>query len=313
MSLDSVHKGEMRPFAELEGKFEEIAAKAGKLMDAATEKRLKRFLRLLATGDKTKFKRAADRLEVDLLKIADKHFGPESAYSREARRHFAQAAKLGRLRLAKSVAEATGKQAVLKATSRDVASMMRAATDHYDLAAKNLGADGVMELRKLVTQEILQGSGEDALRAKLMKSGHIEDLSLPTRTLKAETRARMMARTEPRRITEATYREATQEVEPDEAKRLYKWISVLGLNSGEDSLARHGLVMSEDEWNTHNFGDGFQGFPPLRPNDQCSVIFMREVWLDAQQKQAMKAKPGTDERRVVQKAEESERQKLLGA
>ena len=158
----------------------------------------------------------------------------------------------------------------------------------------------------------MNGAGEEELTRKLMKSGHIKDLETPKRTLRAASRAEMIARTEPRRISEASYRAGAAEVEPEPAKRLYQWVSVIGATSGDDSLRRHGLVMSEPEWQKHDFGDGYYGFPPLRPNDRCSVIFMREQWLEDSAKEALEAPAGTAARRIVQTGEEAERTRLLG-
>ncbi len=312
MALEKTHKHELAKLGGVIAELQEQLQKIALFNDKAVEKRLGKFINALDGADEAGRMALADALERDLTTLHEKLWGEKSKFREVYRKAMAKAASAGKLRLARTAAEAVGKESLAKLSERDVASVIKSSRDAYEMAAKNLTVDAVAEVRRLVTEELLRGSGSKELARRLMKSGHIADLELPGRKLRAETRAEMIARTEPRRISEASYRSSAAEVEPEPAKRLYQWVSVMGFTSGDDSLRRHGLVMSEPEWQSHDFGDGFFRFPPLRPNDRCSVIFLREQWLEESAKEALKAPAGTDGRRIVQTSEEAERTKLLG-
>lgn len=312
MTQESAH---LREQAKLEALVAATATELGALAAKADKKiaaRIKRFLAELKAAGKSDAARAAaaDRLERDLLRLHVSSFGKDSAFAKAYRKQIVQAAKAGKQRFAANAAEATGRQVLSATARRDVASILISARDSFKLVEQNLTADAVSEVRRLVTESLLKGDGQEALARRLMKSGHIPDLEKSGRTLRAETRAQMIARTEPRRIAAKAYRDSFAQVEPDPKKRLFKWVSVLAPNSGEDSLIRHGIILNEEEWETHDFGDGLYGLPPIRPNDQCSEIAIKESWLSDSARDAL-AESDADVPRLVTGGEERERTRLL--
>jgi hypothetical protein len=234
--------------------------------------------------------------------ILTQRFGEDSEFADRVRRLLAQSGLETRQRLQEEVrARAAG--AVVKFLNRDAASMVAAAQDAYALAARNLTAEAVDTLRGIVTREFVQGGSVAGLRRRLTDEGFIPDLKVGKRTLRAEARAAMMARTESKRISTKTYMELAEGVEPDRGERFYRWISTLGQNVGDDSVRRHGLVLSEKDWMTHDFGDGLFGLPPIRPNDRCTAVFVREKWMTEKERKAAKADPGSEDSRLIQEGD----------
>lgn len=230
-------------------------------------------------------------------------FGPASAYARLAHEGLGRAGQLGAEMLVRQVLVAGGLE-IARRLVLDAQTVAAAALDVYSLAARNLTLEAVGELRDTLTRYMVQGSGKPALAAELAKGGWLEDLTITdelgrTRVLRAEVRARMMARTELHRLGGNTYREAAARLEPKAEDRIFRWVSVLLPNTAKDSLRRHGLMLSEPEWLAHPFGDGFFGFPPLRPNDRCSVVFFRRSWLKGRMAEVLGLPAGAQRRVLV--------------
>lgn len=240
--------------------------------------------------------------EVEALGL--EFFGPNSLFEAQTVRVMGSMARNGMDRL---LAEFRAQRFVLKQTLLDATAIKAAATDAYALAAKNLAT--VDPLRQLMTAELIQGNGPMSLAQSLASAGYlvdgkqlplIEPLVRGGRTYTVEQRAAMMARTEPRRLQEMTYQSGAAKVEPDPNKRLFRWVSVLAPTSTQDSLDRHGHMMTKAEWETTPWpNDRYTGLPPLRPNDRCSVIFYRESWLSAENRDALKKTAPTSEGRRV--------------
>ncbi len=51
-----------------------------------------------------------------------------------------------------------------------------------------------------------------------------------------------------------------------------QWWAALDKRTGPDSIRRHKKILTRAEWQSHNFGDGYYGQPPLRPHDRCVMI-----------------------------------------
>lgn len=231
-------------------------------------------------------------------------FGPGSDFEGQTKRVMASMARNG---LEKLQAEFRAQRFVLKQTVLDRASILAAATDSYALAARNLST--IEPLREIFARELIQGNGTMSLAQSLASAGYlvdgqelplIEPLVRGGRTYTVQQRAMMMARTEPRRLQSMAYLQGTAKVEPDPKKRVYRWVSVLAPTSTEDSLVRHGHVLTKPEWDTTLWPtDNWTGFPPLRPNDRCSVIFYREDWLSPENRKALKETEPTSDQRAV--------------
>ena len=300
-----------RLVAEFDQKAGRIATAAGK----ATEKKLGQFLAVVKKSQAPRTDAAVRRASRELIQeIGQIHleaFGEGSLYEKLATRSLVRAARLGDGKAAAGMEGAGMAAGTIQSRILDQDAIRFVAQDAFELASRNLTTAAVEEIRRLVTEELVQGGGAEVLRAKLIKSGYIPDLEVAGRRLAAETRASMIARTEPRRVAEAVYSETNRAVESDPKNRLYKWVSILSPTSGKDSLIRHGIVMSEAEWETHDFGDGFYGLPPIRPNDNCSKIFYRRAWLSPADQEMLGAEPGREGRRMVSQSDESERRKLM--
>lgn len=231
-------------------------------------------------------------------------FGPQSAFAESVARVSRSMTRNG---LGKLAAEFKAQRFTLKQVALDSDAIVATTQDAFELASKNL-AD-VTPLKRILTEELMKGNGARAVAKKLVEEKHIvngkevpwlEDLTKGKKTWTAEQRARLMARTEPARLQMQAYDMATRQVEPDPGKRLYRWVSVLGPTSTQDSIDRHGHIMSRTEWDTHPWpNDNYVGLPPLRPNDRCSVIFYRKAWLDAEELKRLNQPPGADDRRIL--------------
>ena len=298
--VDNIHARFIHKANALSEKFEGAAALVAKIHGKAVEDRLGQLLDAVEKVPGNPYESAEVRAAVkdfysDVEKLGLELFGPGSVFEAQTQTVLASMARNGLDRLADQF---QAQKFVLKQTLLDTDSIKAAVQDTYEIAARNL-AD-VTPLRELMTREIIQGNGVPALTRALVEKGFLTDLQRGNRTYSVEQRARMMARTEPRRLQESAYQQATAKVEPDEKKRLYKWVSVLGQTSTQDSFDRHGHIMSKAEWETHSWpNDNFAGLPPLRPNDRCSVIFYREAWLTDEGLEAMSAEAGSEGRRVL--------------
>jgi len=260
---------------------EEITRKIDKEVEAQLEKLMTKLGGWLDAPAKTEHARNAIAA---IERAYDEAFGPDSEFALRVQKGMVKAGKQAQERLAAEAVKYGMKGVELARV--DAASLIEAATETYDLAAKNLTSEAVGQLRDAVTQEYLHGGSVEALRSRLIKADFIPDLKVGKRTLRSEVRAAMMARTETKRIAVKTYMDTAARVEKNPAKRTYRWVSTLGKNVGEDSLIRHGRILTEQEWMTTDFGDGMYGLPPIRPNDRCSVIFKRDAWLSDTEREA---------------------------
>jgi len=299
----------------LVAEFDEKAARIAHVAGKASAQKLEGFLAVVRKSQKPRrdqlVRRASRELIQEIGQIHLEAFGEGSVYEKLATRSLVRAARLGDGKAAEGMKAAGMASGSIQAAILDADAIRIVAQDAFSLASRNLTTAAIEEIRRLVTEEIIQGGGAEVLKAKLMKSGLIPDLEVAGRKLAAETRASMIARTETRRVAEAAYSETNQAVEPNPNNQLYKWISILSPTSGKDSLRRHGLIMTRAEWETHDFGDGFFGLPPIRPNDNCSKIFYRRAWLTSEDLRVLDAKPGQEGRRMVSQTDETERRKLL--
>lgn len=313
--IPTVHGSYAAAIERLAAEFEAKSARIARLAAKATEKKLGSFLAVVnrspRPGIDAGVRRASVELIQDLGMIHVEAFGPGSIYERLATRTLVQAARIGDAKAAEGLSAAGESFRVIQAAVLDRDAIRFVAEDGFALASRNLTTGAVDEVRRLVTEELIQGNGAEVLRQRLIKSGLIPDLEVAGRTMTAETRAAQIARTEPRRVAEAVYSETNRAVEPNPHNQLYKWISILSPTSGKDSLRRHGLIMTRPEWETHDFGDGFYGLPPIRPNDNCSKIFYRRAWLTAEDQKFLATEPGQESRRLVSQTDETERRKLL--
>lgn len=256
----------------LVAKFDKEAAALARSVDLKIEKILSDYVESVYRMSPKAALALRERvlLEIDLISL--KAYGPGSVFEKLCVRYLGTAGRSGRERFLEHATE-LGYRAKLRLASIDAATVFQAATDTYAIAARYLSRAAVDELRQALVEEMIRGGGEKALLDRLVASGYIRDLALGKRVLRGEVRAAMMARTEPHRLANATYNAQAQEVEPNSEDRYYRWISALGPTVGEDSLRRHGTILSEREWETTDFGDRFSGLPPIRPNDNCSYIF----------------------------------------
>lgn len=262
------------PDSKLAALAESFSAEVGALAKAAdleVEKILEEFVQIARSG-RVDARILRDRVLAEVDRVLKTAYGPGSRFEKLSLRYFAKAGKSGFDRF---FADAVryGYRSAFRLSSKDAGSILAASTDLYELAARNLTTRAVEELRQAITEEMLRGGGEKAIRERLVNSGYIRDLRVGNRVLRGETRAAMMARTEPHRVANAAYLEQTKLVAAKAADRFYRWISALGPTVGEDSLRRHGTILSESEWQSADFGDGMYGLPPIRPNDNCSFIF----------------------------------------
>jgi hypothetical protein len=253
-------------------KFAADATKISAVADARVEKILEAMIKKAKGLPIARGRVLRDQALAKIETILNEMYGTGSEFEKITKKYLSESGLVGRDRIVADAAK-IGYSASFKIGSVDAASILTASRDTYALAARNLTTQAVEELRQSITEEMIRGGGEKAIRERLVKSGYIKDLKIGKRVLRGETRASMMARTEPHRIANASYAEQARKVEPVKAKRYYKWISALGPKVGDDSLRRHGLILSEEEWENTDFGDGMYGRPPIRPNDNCIDIF----------------------------------------
>jgi hypothetical protein len=266
---------------------------------SSVDQRVSKLLRFVVgqiePASPSQVKTLLKRSEAKIVTIYEEAFGPTSEYAHLMKRAYMAAGAEGRDDI----------QAAVKASGagipvpKDAATILASAGSAFELAGKNLAPDAIAELRGVFTRAYLDGGSHKSLAADLIKGGFIPDLKVGNRVIKTKTRVEMMVRTETKRLMGKSQLDAAEGVEPDIDSRLWRWFSRLGPEVGDDSLRRHGKIMTEREWMTHDFGDGYYGFPPLRPNDQCSKSFYREAWLSDDQRETMKAPPGSEGRRVL--------------
>lgn len=307
--MDGVNASFIQRANAMEESFEAAVVLIAQAYGKAVESRLIKLLKLVDAVPGNPYRSARVRAalrdffaEVEALDV--KLFGPGSVFESQTQRVMASMARLGEEKL---LAQFQAQRFVLKQTLLSADMIKAAAVDIYMLAAKNLSS--VDFLRQKITTELIQGNGVPALtralaEAHIIQDGQkvpmIQDLVRGPRVYRAEQRAKMMARTEPRRLLETGYQASTEEVEPDAAQRLFRWVSVLAPTSTRDSLDRHGHIMTKEEWDTHTWpNDSYMGTPPLRPNDRCSVIFYKLAWLNDEARQALKAPAGDEQRRIL--------------
>ncbi len=295
----------------LSEQFEGAATLIAQAYGKQTESYLQHLLGLVrnATGDPfedTVVQAGLRQLYADVADLGLQLFGPGSIFEGQTMVVMNSMAMNGMDRL---VAQGRAQGFVLEQTLLDSDAILDAARSTYELAAKNLGS--VDPLRQLITQELVQGNGTAALQEKLLQAGFLTDLKRGKRIYTAEQRAKMMARTEPRRLQELAYQDAARTVEPVMNDRLFKWVSVLAPTSSQDSFDRHGHIMSKAEWETQAWpNDNYVGLPPLRPNDRCSTIFYRREWLDDQAAAAMDAPAGSESRRIIPQSQRDQLKQL---
>jgi len=294
-----------KPLDDLSDDLEARLVKIAAGTDRAVSRAVRAWLRQL---DETRMGETLYRREKvrELLRLIEQlllqTFGPTSVYAKLSHEALAKAGRAGADMLVAQVLAAGG-LSIARQLVLDAETVAAAALDVYTLAARNLTTEAVDELRATITRFMVQGSGKQALAVELVRGGWLEDLEIidklgRKRVLRAETRARMMAQTELHRLGGMSYREGAARIEPVAEDRIYRWVSVLLPRTAEDSLRRHGLMLSEPEWLTHDFGDGYFGFQPLRPNDRCSTVFFRRAWLEGRMAEVM-ALPAGPERRVL--------------
>lgn len=278
--------------ADFEKKSKTIAIK----VDLEIERILEEFVSQIAKAGPDIGLRSRVLANVD--KVVERYYGKGSVFEKLVGRYLGKAGATGRKRIRED-AKRIGYRANLRAASVDAASVVAAATDTYAIAARYLTRAAVDDLRAALVEEMIRGGGEKALRERLISGGFIRDLKVGKRTLRGEARAAVMARTEPHRIANATYNENARSVEPEVEDRLYRWISALGPTVGQDSLRRHGVILSEKEWETTDFGDGMYGLPPIRPNDNCTYVFYPRRALPKDLRRIVDEKPPGEARRTV--------------
>jgi hypothetical protein len=96
------------------------------------------------------------------------------------------------------------------------------------------------------------------------------------RLKKIPWKAKQIARTEVNRISNLTEREVGSEIGAEYGL----WIGIVDDLSGKDTLLRVGHLMKMSEWETFKDPWGFEGLPPLRPNDRCNVSVYKKEWFD---------------------------------
>lgn len=307
--VDSVHHRFVARGNALAERFEGAATLVAKAHGQAVEGRLVQLLQTIRNTPGDPFKSPAIQTAVgdffqDVEQLGLQLFGEGSVFEEQTVVVMNSMARNGMERL---IAEGRAQGFVLEQTLMDADAILAAARSGYELAARNLAT--VEPLQRLITQELIQGNGTVALAKKLADEGYLvngqrvpwlKDLVRGGRTYTVAQRAAMMARTEPRRLQEWAYQLGTKDVEPNPQDRLYRWVSVLAPTSTQDSLDRHGHIMSKAEWEKQVWpNDNYVGLPPLRPNDRCSVIFYRREWLNQEGQQAISQPPGSEGRRVL--------------
>lgn len=281
MSLRGFDQEHQLHLQQLEGQVERYAAFAATVSSnyaSTINGRVEAFLKAMPELSQAQLRAEAGKLLREVEAIGTRFFGPGSIFEARTVRELARAKRMGFELSRSQVMQMERRFAVELADEARL--LIASAKDTFQLLSRNLVEEAVGTVRRLVTEELAMGQGAEVLKGKLIESGVIPDLDTGKRVIKAETRAAMIAQTELARAANGAYMESNRGVEPVEANRIYRWVAVHTATTAEDSLRRDGLVMTEEQWRTRDFGDGYYGLPPLRPNDRCSPIFYRRSWLD---------------------------------
>lgn len=160
------------------------------------------------------------------------------------------------------------KAAISTTDARQISSYTRLL--HKSLA--QLDVDTANHVTHTLTRSALEGWSPRQVADALVEGGQLK--AGPVHTV--ETRAELIARTEPRRVAEeahvARHKDATGEDNP-----FGQWIAIIDRRTGPDSKRRHGKVLRLSQWRTKKIpGDDLTGLPPIRPNDRCSIQWLQK-------------------------------------
>ena len=167
-------------------------------------------------------------------------------------------------------------------------SAMRQVTQARDMMFRQVHDRGNMDLgvlRRAFMRNITDPQGNaDTLRLELTKSGQIEGmLDSAGRRVTASERADRIARYEPQTLARKAHDEAIndfyydgQAPGLDEQYRL--WDATMDNRTTASHARRHQKVLTVEEWQTHEWGDGQYGLPPTRPRCRCDGIWVEPSW-----------------------------------
>lgn len=211
---------------------------------------------------------------------------PRSPLGKWISTHFEKSAVLGIRKAIDTVAIVD--KAMLPAKGYQAQAALRLATKAQDevvLALMKRGDADLDILRREFVKQIFDPNGTtDVLRQRLIDTGQIEGmLDSAGRRVTADERADRIARYEPQTISRMAHDEAINDFYyggeapgPDEQFRL--WDAVMDARTTASHAARHQKVLTVEEWQTHDWGDGQYGLPPTRPRCRCDAIFVDPSW-----------------------------------
>lgn len=162
------------------------------------------------------------------------------------------------------------RSALLNFTETDSAVFRSGLKRGYSLIRES-DTELINHLRETFVRHVSLGANTNKIVTDLAEGGHLK----PLRRMTLETRARTIARTELARIEEDAALTKSTEV----GIQHYRWAATLDHRTADDSIRRHGMIKTMEEWRAFA-PDKFKGGPPLRPNDRCRLIPIRRKWLD---------------------------------
>jgi hypothetical protein len=179
-------------------------------------------------------------------------------------------------------------QARLPAKGYRARSAMKLVTQAQDMMFRQVYDRGNMDLgilRRTFMQNITDPQGNaDTLRRALIDTGQIEGmLDSAGRRITADERADRIARYEPQTLSRKTHDESINDFYYDgEAPGLDEqfrlWDATMDNRTSSSHARRNGKVLTIEEWQAHDWGDGQHGLPPTRPRCRCDGIFVDPAW-----------------------------------
>lgn len=159
--------------------------------------------------------------------------------------------------------------AFINFTEADEVAFVSGSEKGYTLI-RQIESDTVTHLREVFTRHVALGSDTNTIAEAILEGGKLK----PIGRFSAETRAKMIARTELARIAELAEEVKAREVGIEH----FRWHATFDHRTARDSVIRHGKVKTRQEWERYS-PDRHRGTPPLRPRDRCMLIPMRRKWI----------------------------------
>lgn len=140
-------------------------------------------------------------------------------------------------------------------------------------------------LARIFKEHVLLPNGTmEGLRTELLSNNMIEKGMVDSagRRITGSERADRIAKFGNAQIAQEAQEDAIAEIyhdgEPNPDEDFWMWDAIRDNRTGDDSKRRDHDIRTRKDWDTHDYGDGMFGLPPIRPRDRCAAIFLDEEW-----------------------------------